>query len=170
MVFVTRPEWGAVAPNGGPGRLAAAKVEGIALHWPGDSERRETRAEVAAGLRGWQRFHMEDRGYSDIAYQAAVDQAGDVYRLRGLRVQSGANGNEDLNERFGALLLVVAEGEYPSRQMVRSVRRVILRHRRMFRGSSRIVGHGQIRPGGTACPGPKVLELIHDGAFEPAAR
>ena len=33
--------------------------------------------------RGWQTFHMKTRGWSDIAYNIAVDLAGEVWELRG---------------------------------------------------------------------------------------
>src|SRR5690606_33663691 len=91
---------------------------------------------------------------------------GNVYDLRGYQVRSGANGNTTLNRRFGALLLIVAEGEGPSPAMVAAVRAEVAEHRRLFPRSTRIVGHGSIRPGGTACPGPAVNRLIAADAFE----
>lgn len=165
--FYTRAEWRARARNGGPGALNPHQVEGIALHWPAMRSPIRGAADVMAALRGWQDYHMDTHGWSDIGYQEAIDQDGNVYRLRGLRNQSGANGNSDLNERFGALLLVLAPGEDPSQAMVDAVHRRIREHRRHFPGSTKIVGHGQIRPGGTVCPGPIAQSMIHKGAFEP---
>lgn len=166
MTRFKRAEWGArSAPRGQ--RLNPAKVAGIALHWPAMSHRLETVESVKAALRSWQRMHMDDKGWRDIAYQEAIDQDGNVYALRGLRYQSAANGNETLNETYGALLLVLAPGEQPTPKMIAAVQRRIRRHRDLFPGSTRIVGHGQIRPGGTACPGPAVQSLINRGAFKP---
>lgn len=151
----------------GPGRLDPRHVVGIALHWPAMATPIKTVDGVKRALVAWQRFHMDTRGWSDIAYQEAIDQAGNVYALRGLRTQSGANGNQPLNEAYGALLLVLAPGETPSPKMIAAVKRRIRRHREIFPRSTKIVGHGQIRPGGTTCPGPITQRLIDAGAFHP---
>lgn len=167
--YITRRAWGAAARRQGPGRLDAGTVVGIALHWPASgSTRYGTVDAVSRALRGWQRFHQVDRGWSDIAYQEAVDQAGNVYELRGLRNVSAANGGTTVNRTHGALLLVLGAGEQPTPAMVEAVRRRIARHRELFPGSRQIVGHGAIRPGGsTECPGPIVRELLERGAFTP---
>lgn len=165
--FVNRSEWGARASKGGPGGLTRDRVEGVALHWPAWRSPLKTRAAVESALRSWQRYHMDTLGWSDIGYQEAVDQEGNVYRLRGLRNQSGANGGSDVNERFGAILLVLAPGEEPSKAMVAAVRRRIGVHRDHFPKSTRIVGHQDVRPEPTACPGPAVMRMIGQGTFEP---
>ena len=164
-----RDDWNA-RPNRGRVALDRVDVEGIALHWPGITSPLGNPERVMSALRSWQAMHMDQRGWSDIAYQVAVDQSGNTYRLRGLRFRSGANGDQDVNERFGAMLLVVAEDEKPTEELIRATRRLIARHRQLFTRSKRIVGHGQIRPGGTACPGPHVNKLIANGPFDPTGR
>lgn len=166
MTHYSRADWGA--------RDATAKylldkddVVGIALHWPGTTVPLKTPNAVMSSLRAWQRLHMDAKGWSDIAYQVAIDQAGNTYRLRGLRYRSGANGDTTTNERYGALLLVVAIGEQPTPALITAVRGRVAAHQRIFPRSRLIVGHGQIRPEPTACPGPAVERLISDGAFTP---
>lgn len=171
MTHYSRAEWHARPPRGRT-PLERHEVEGIALHWPGITVPLGNPARVMSALRSWQALHMDTNqiaagGASDIAYQVAVDQLGNTYKLRGLRIRSGANGNTDLNDRFGAILLVLAEGEKPTPQLIDAVKRRIARHRQLFPHSKRIVGHGQIRPGGTLCPGPRVQRLINAGAFDP---
>jgi hypothetical protein len=122
---------------------------------------------VKAALRGWQTYHMDDRGWSDIAYQEAVDQDGNVYELRGLRVQSGANGDARTNQTYGSLLLVLAPGEQPTPAMITATRDRIDTHRRTFGRSTRIVGHSHIRPEPTQCPGPIVMAMIGRDVFAP---
>lgn len=168
MTTYPRAAWGARPSRGGPGPLTPSRVEGIALHWPAMSSPLRTVDAVKAALRNWQSYHMDDQGWSDIGYQVAVDQAGNRYELRGLAIQSGANGGTDVNERFGACLLVLAPGEEPTAEMVTEVRRVVADHRRLFPKSHRIVGHGDIRPEPTTCPGPAVSRGIRAGVFEPA--
>lgn len=167
MTHYTRAQWRARASRGGPGYLSPSRVVGIALHWPAMSRPVRGVAAVMAALRSWQNYHMDTHGWSDIGYQVAIDQDGNRYDLRGLRVQSGANGNTTLNQQFGAVLLILAPGEHPTEAMTNEVRAVITEHRELFPNSTRVVGHGDIRPGGTACPGPITQGLIDAGAFEP---
>lgn len=164
----TRADWQALPPKPGPGPLDPAKVEGLAFHWPGMSSPLRGVNAVMAALRGWQRYHMNTRGWSDIAYQIAVDQDGNTYDLRGLRTQSAANGDTDVNERFGAVLLVVAPGEPLTPELVAAARRVVRRHRQLFPSSKLLVGHSQIRPDGTECPGPVVSRALDGGLFRPS--
>lgn len=167
MARYNRKAWGARRARPGRGNLSPAAVVGIALHWPAMTKPLGNVPAVEAALRSWQTYHMDTHGWSDIAYQEAIDQLGNVYALRGLRVQSAANGTSSLNERYGALLLVLAPGEQPSPAMIATVRKRITRHRILFPNSRQIVGHGQIRPEPTACPGPAVTAAIARGAFTP---
>lgn len=169
VTYLSRSAWGARPPNGGPGPLTVSRVEGAVIHWPGSSDPDgiHTMAEVASALRGWQAYHMDNRGWSDIAYQVAVDQAGRAWELRGLRTQSGANGNEDLNERFGAILLVLVAGEQPSAAMKATTRGVVADFRNIFPRGTAIKPHSEVRPGGTDCPGPAARAAIDRGDFTP---
>lgn len=167
MTSFTRAQWGARPARPGPGRLDPRQVVGLAFHWPGMASPIRGVEAVARALRGWQAFHMDGRGWSDIAYQVAIDQDGNRYDLRGLDTQSGANGNTDVNERYGAVLLVIAPGEKPTEAMIRTARQVVADHRARFPRSERLVGHQQIRPDGTSCPGPAVMAAIRGHVFEP---
>ena len=168
MTYINRAGWGARHPKAGPGALDRADVKGLALHWPAMGRTRlRGIPEVSAALRGWQEYHMDDKGWSDIAYQEAVDQDGNVYELRGLRTQCAANGDQDVNEHWGAILLVLGEGEQPTDAMIRAVRRRVLAQRDLFPRADKIVGHCHIRPEPTQCPGPIVIDMIVKGVFEP---
>jgi hypothetical protein len=168
MSRISRKQWGARRRRHHPGRLEPADVLGIALHWPAMEGRcPRTTLAVMALLRAWQTLHMDhpDRGWSDIAYQEAFDQLGNVYVLRGLKNRPAANGTTTTNGTHGALLLILGPGEQPSTEMIAAVRRRIARHREIFPNSRRIVGHGDLKA--TTCPGPIVRDLIADGVFEP---
>jgi hypothetical protein len=165
MTTISRAQWRArSAPTAEP--LDASQVIGLAFHWPAMSKPLYGVRAVSAALRSWQAYHMDTHGWRDIAYQVAVDQDGNRYILRGLDGQSGANGSEDVNRRYGAVLLVLAPGEQPTDAMIREVHAVVRDHRRLFAGSKLLVGHNEVRPEGTACPGPIVQALIDEGAFE----
>lgn len=167
--YLPRSEWEARTPEGGPGLLDPDHVEGVAVHWPGTESHTPilSKAAVASALRGWQAYHMDGRGWSDIAYQVAVDQAGRAWSLRGFRTQSGANGNEDVNERYGAVLLVLVQGEEPSAAMKATTRAVIADFRRMYPKGTAIKGHRDVRPAGTDCPGPAAYAALVRGEFTP---
>lgn len=169
MTTYSRADIGLRPARSGPGPLAAREVVGLVFHWPAMSAPVRGVAAVCAALRGWQAYHMDGHGWSDIAYQVAVDQDGNRYILRGLDTQSAANGNEDLNDELGAILLVIAPGEEPSGAMIREVRRVVADHRRLFPNSKDLMGHNEVRPEPTACPGPIVQGHLDRGIFEPAA-
>lgn len=167
MTVYTRADWGARPARPGPGPLAARDVIGLVFHWPAMSKPVRGFEAVAAALRAWQAYHMDDRGWSDIAYQVAVDQDGNRWILRGLDTQSAANGDEDVNDDFGAVLLILAPGEEPSPKMIREVRRVVVDHRQLFPRSDALLGHSEVRAEGTQCPGAIVQRHLEAGTFEP---
>lgn len=168
--YLPRSAWGARPARSGPGSLTVSRVQGVALHWPGmGNSRKATQAQVASALRGWQDYHMDDRGWSDIAYQVAVDQAGRAWTLRGLRTQSGANGDADVNEEYGAILLVVGTGEHPTPEMIATVRAVVADFREIYPKGTAIKPHSAVRPDPTDCPGDLVRALITAGSFNPGA-
>ncbi|MGW6277666.1 peptidoglycan recognition protein family protein [Kribbella sp. NPDC055071] len=169
VVYLPRSAWNARSPNSGPGSLTVSRVQGAVIHWPGTGSTKviHTQAAVASALRGWQNYHMDDRGWSDIAYQVAVDQAGRAWALRGLRVQSAANGNNDVNERYGAILLVLVTGEQPTAAMKATTRGVIADFRKIFPHGTAILPHSAVRPEPTDCPGPAARTAISRGEFTP---
>ncbi|HEY9415889.1 MAG TPA: hypothetical protein VIQ30_14090 [Pseudonocardia sp.] len=172
VTYLPRSAWGARPSRGGTA-LSTSAVEGEALHWPGmakpiDATGAIGQRRVASALRGWQNYHMDGRGWSDIAYQIAIDQAGRAWTLRGLNIRSGANGNADVNRRFGAFLLVLAPGEKPSAAMIATTKAVIADFRKRFpKARSKPYGHRDVRPAGTDCPGPLAYAAINAGTFTP---
>lgn len=169
--YVSRAEWGARPPEGRR-LLVPSEVENVAIHWPGSSGIIDARGDIGfrricSALRGWQNYHMDGRGWSDIAYQVAVDNVGRPYDLRGIRVQSGANGNQDVNERFGAILVILGPGERPTEAMCNTVGAVMTDYRKVFsRVPRRPTKHSSVRPAGTTCPGPFATEAIAGGDFD----
>ena len=167
--YLPRSAWNARPPNGGPGNLTVSRVQGAVIHWPGTGSTSviHSKAAVASALRGWQNYHMDTRGWSDIAYQVAVDQAGRAWTLRGLRTQSGANGDTDVNERYGAVLLILVTGEQPSAAMKATTRAVIADFRRIYPRGTAIRPHSAVRPEPTDCPGDPARAAIARGEFTP---
>lgn len=166
MTHYSRAEIG-LEPGKGRYRLDPGPVKGIALHWPGDKIRRDTVTEVKTALRAWQQYHMHTKGWSDIAYQIAVDQAGNSYGLRGISYRSAANGDETVNKTHLAFLLVLADGEEPSQAMIATVTRKVAQAQRRFKKTLAVVGHQDVRKDPTACPGSAVMRYVKNRRFEP---
>lgn len=172
VTYLPRSAWDARPSRGGVALVPSAVI-GEALHWPGmdkpiDAAGAIGQRRVASALRGWQNYHMDDRGWSDIAYQIAIDQAGRAWTLRGLNIRSGANGDATVNKLYGAFLLVLAPGEQPSAAMKSTVKGVILDFRKRFpKASLTPKGHRDVRAEGTDCPGPLAYAAIKRGEFTP---
>lgn len=170
--YITRAQIGLRSARGGPGNLTVSRVENVAFHWPGMAAPINAVGDigmrrVCSALRGWQAYHMDTRGWSDIAYQVAIDQEGRAYTLRGINIQSGANGNNDVNERFGAVLLVLAPGEKPSAKMEATGKLVQADFRKRYpKVPARPTKHRSVRPAGTDCPGPLAVQAIDSGRFD----
>lgn len=175
--YVTRAEIGLLAPNGSHS-LVPSQVKNVAFHYPGtpnpiNAVGSAGLARVKSALRGWQAYHMDSRGWSDIAYCVAVDQVGRAYTLRGINIRSAANGGTQVNLEYGAILLVLGNSEAPSAAMEATSRAVVQDYRvRFSRIPNRPTWHGAIRPGGTAsdpstdCPGTRTIAAIKAGKFD----
>lgn len=168
-MWITRKDWGARLKRGKYTRLSRDNVIGVALHWPGITRPIHGVENVKRALRGWQALHMDTNGWMDIAYNEAIDQDGNVYRLRGLANQSAANGNQTVNRQYAALLLILAPGERPSGKMIRSVNRRLRKYAKAYpRMQNQVVAvrpHSFVRGGGTECPGDVVRDCIKRRVF-----
>jgi GH25 family lysozyme M1 (1,4-beta-N-acetylmuramidase) len=172
-VYLTRADAG-LPPRPSTGTaltVAGVGTHGFTVHWPGEPGAIGTdRDPIRHLLQAYWTYHTTPEpaghGWADIAYQAAVDQAGRVWDLRGVDRRSAANGDETVNTAWGALLLMVGSGEEPSQAMVTAVRdwrrtRWLARYPKAVH----VVGHKDVRPDPTECPGPAVYAMVTDGTF-----
>lgn len=120
--FVSRSGWGARPRTATPPAIAS---EGITAHYGGPSPwgagvDRSSAARFAATadharcasiVRAWQDFHMDDRGWTDLAYNSCVCPHGVRFEGRGVGVRSGANGTNDGNSRSEAVCYIAGEGD-----------------------------------------------------------
>lgn len=166
MTLHPRSDWTSV-PAANARRLDPARVEGTVVHWNGPAVPRSALTDPRSFLEGVRRYHVYTKGWSDIAYNYAVDQQGDIWVLRGMNHQSAANGNEDLNERFVAVLGIIGQGQEPSEAMLAGIRRVIAMQRERYAGR-KIKTHQDVRPDGTDCPGPDLIAAVRSGALDPS--
>jgi hypothetical protein len=146
---------------------------GLAVHWIGPAvppavERAERDA-VARFLEGVRRFHVSTNGWSDIAYQVAVDQAGREWTCRGFGRRSAANGDAVVNARYGAVVALIGQGQQPTPAMLRGLAHARERFRDRHPTGDKLLTHNDVRPEPTACPGPQLTSWVHDAHGRPPA-
>ena len=160
-----RSEW-TTRPPRSTTPYVASEVKGAAIHWLGPPA---SNADVPALLRGIQSFHMNTNGWSDVAYNLAVDQRGDVWVLRGLNVRSAANGNATVNRQYVAVVALLGQGQKPSADMMRGLRDAVMLVQNRYPHATAVRGHQDVSPDGTACPGPDLMAAIRAGQLGPSA-
>lgn len=175
VTYWPRQAWASAGPADPLVPLTGRSLFGVAIHWPGSQVRygpRPTLTQTARHLETIRAFHTmptpRGRGWSDIAYQVAVDQAGRCLDLRGIEHRSAANGTRELNTLWGSVLFLVGPGEDPTPDLLAAF--VDWRETRWLArwpAATRVTGHGLIH--GTDCPGPAVRELIETGRILQAA-
>lgn len=115
--LVSRRESGLRARHGAPSTISS---EGVTVHYGGDSpwptsidrssavrfQESCDHERCASIWRAWQAFHMDGRGWSDIAYNSGVCPHGVRFEGRGPGVRSGANGTNDGNRRSAACVYI----------------------------------------------------------------
>lgn len=144
------------------------KVIGAYLHWPGTTENSlhgENVARIADRLRGYRDFHVNTKGWKDIAYGAAVDWRGETWELRGLDRESGANGGTVSNNHGAAILMLLGDREVPTQAMITGVLRLLEQLKGAHGSVSWVRGHQQSPDAGGQCPGPAVMGLLKAGRF-----
>jgi hypothetical protein len=108
MNLVTRAQWGARPRKGTPTPL---NPTGATAHWEGPHMGTFPHDQCDDKVRGIQAFHMDGRGWSDIAYNALVCPHGYVYEGRGPGVRSAANGTDAGNDADVAVCYLGGEGD-----------------------------------------------------------
>lgn len=165
MTVHPRADWTKVpATDAHP--LASDYVRGTAIHWNGPPVPVSALTDPRAYLEGVRRYHRS-KSWSDIAYNLAVDQNGDVWVLRGLRHMSAANGDNEVNARYVAVLAIIGQGQKPTLKMLAGLRDVVTMVRAEYPRAMFVKTHNQVRPAATACPGPDLTRAVDAGDLEP---
>lgn len=119
-------------------------------------------SECAGIVRGIQAYHMDQQGWSDIAYSIVVCTHGDEFEGRGEGKGSAANGTAEANEDYYAICALVGEGDAQPAAMVDGLRDAAARCRSWGAGWAS-TGHRDHF--NTACPGDELYALVEAGAF-----
>jgi len=158
----SRSDWTDTSPVGSS--FEPRLVRGVAIHWQG--VRVDPATPTADILRADRRYHIS-KGWRDIAYNLAVDLAGDLWIARGLERRSTANGSTESNRTHAALVALLGPGQQPSAAMLAGIRAGIALVRDTYPYARAIRTHNDIRPQPTECPGRELTAAVRDGRLEP---
>jgi hypothetical protein len=171
--LVKRTEWGATRARGRD-RLDAASARGVALHYSGmNSDERSDHRNCAARVRAMQRYHMDENGWLDVAYNHVLCRHGYVFAGRGFGIRSAANGTKQANDRYYAVCFLgddtggradVTPRAYAALdELLRSYERRIPREMRVRPHSDFVA---------TQCPGDELRAYMRRGTWRrrPPAR
>ena len=124
----TRSDWGA-RPASYVNSLDYSKVRDLIVHYPGTASpiARDDES-IRRALRGWQDYHIDKKGWSDLAYNVAVDQLGRVWEGRGYDRRDGATSGRGGTSM--SILAMVADDEAPTDLMLSGILRVITEGKR----------------------------------------
>jgi len=163
MQLVTRAQWGARPPkNQTP--LNRAVQHGTAVHYTAsDADEQADHANCARRVRAIQDFHMDGRGWADIAYSYLACKHGFVYEGRGTGVRTAANGTDTGNTAYHAVCFL--GDDTAGRDDVTDAGRVAIRqaveHCNRWAGVSAFRPHSWFKA--TACPGDQLRAWLAAG-------
>jgi len=160
MPFVSRAEWGARKPKSA-GNSISSHPKGVAVHYEGPKMGSRDHSKCAALVRSIQDFHMDTRGWADIAYSYPVCEHGYVYEGRGVGKGSAANGTTAANLAYYAVCGLVGKGDNVPAALTDGIREAIDICRRGGAGNE-VVGHRDLFA--TECPGDVLYAFVKAGA------
>jgi hypothetical protein len=143
------------------GQLNPWVPDKMVVHWGGGPNHGGVvGAGVAAEksvLRSWQRYHIDTKGWYDIAYNYAVGNTGSIYRLRGENRAGATSGdyeNDGIpeNHEARAVVWIGGLGQVATPEAIDSMSRI-----RVAGGHEVTIGHRDVK-GVTTCPGEFWLE------------
>lgn len=171
MAYYSRSSWTNVAKGGT--RLAGSgrTMKYIYIHYPGQPGNigRAHTSVTKRRLKGYLRQHKNINKWADIAYNVAVDQDGNVWELRGIDRQTGANGGTTSNRHGQSILVLVGNNEEPTKECIAGIKDAISRIQKVHPEATTLRGHQDSPDASTECPGPHLMKLVKSGLKEQSA-
>lgn len=117
------------------------------------------KASCSALIRGFQKFHMDTRGWFDIGYNFLVGEDGNIYEGRGWG-KVGAHARGHNRDSIGICVIGNFEEREPNRLALDAAQKLIdLGVRRgKISPTYKLLGHRDV--GKTACPGQHLYDII----------
>lgn len=152
VTIVSRAAWGARAPK--RRYTIHTPTPRLWLHHTAGNE-----PDGAAGLRRIQNFHMNTRGWSDIAYSFVIDRRGVIYEGRGPGVAGGHTAGD--NSTSHAICVIGNyDVQHPPQAVLDAIAALIRHGRAQGWWRDLTGGHRDARGASTACPGRHLYAAI----------
>jgi hypothetical protein len=161
--YISRDKWNARKPRSIT-PLVLSRQKGTAVHYSaGLGDSRANHAECFSVVQGIQRFHMDGRGWADIAYSFLVCIHGGIFVGRGRGVRTAANGTNAGNAEYHAVCFL--GGDRAGRADVTEEGKAAIRRAVLdcndWADVNRVVPHSSFKP--TECPGNELRAWISAG-------
>lgn len=161
MTIVSRKDWGA-RPRKSENRGNLNKKS--TGHWNGPPVKIGGKltwdhGKCASLVRGIQNFHMDGRGWTDIAYNFVICPHGTIFEGRGLNRINGANGTNTGNRTSHAIMWLSGQTNPFTQAEKRSFRECVRYVFDMTDAPDEAIGHRDHKS--TECPGNERYGWIH---------
>lgn len=163
LKLVTRTSWGARRPKS----LTRKELNSASTgHWHGTKVTVSGQGEwdhkyCASLVRGVQNFHMDTRGWSDIAYNFVECPHGYTFEGRGLDIINAANGTNAGNRSSHAICALSGEGNTFKMEEKIGFKAAVQYIAEKTGAPNTAIGHRDHKA--TACPGNERYDWIHKG-------
>ena len=166
MQLITRAEWGA-RPRGN-GSVTPFTPRGCCVHWEGEGWAWPwAHSTCDDKVRQIQAYHMDGKGWSDIAFNFLACPHGYVFEGRGLNRRSSANGTWDANTWWYAVQCMWGSKSGSVPEALLTAGRDAIDYCRLKGGAGpELRGHRDLHE--TDCPGDQLYAWAHKGAPRPA--
>lgn len=146
-MFIDRATWGARPPKHAPTAMTAFGVTDTFVHHGASPATVTTQASIDT-VRSYQNFHMDSRGWNDIAYSFLVDDLGNVFEGRGwFIVGAHTLGHNDTSHA----VCWIGNTEQPSEAALASINQLISEAASRCGRALRVQPHSAVYQ--TTCPG-----------------
>lgn len=156
--IITRSQWGA-RPSRGTSRLTAPS--GSTAHYEGPQMGDFPHSSCASKVRGIQAFHMDSRGWTDIAYNSIVCPHGYIFVGRWWGVRSAANGTNAGNDAHYAHCALLGVGDAFPEACKRAMKKAFELARMDGSAGAQRKVHSDWKA--TACPGDPIRDWVRAG-------
>ncbi|XP_011344963.1 peptidoglycan-recognition protein SC2 isoform X2 [Ooceraea biroi] len=156
--IISRAQWGAKSPKSPLSNLAKKPAPYVIIHHSTDTGC-ETQALCQAKVRGFQNYHMNSKGWTDIGYNFLVGEDGNVYEGRGWG-KKGSHSKPFNGKSIGICIIGDYSNRTPKPAAVQAVSKLIAYgvSNDEIKSDYILLGHRQT--GQTTCPGNSLYGMI----------
>jgi hypothetical protein len=145
--------------------LSKSAQKGTAVHYSGsNADELSDHKNCAGRVKGIQTFHMDGRGWSDIAYSYLVCKHGYTFEGRGVGIRTAANGTNSGNDAYHAVCFLgddTANRDDVTDAGRRALRETVAMCNGWTAHADLVRPHSWFKP--TACPGDELRRWISQG-------